>query len=42
MTTMVAVLLQDMNDRVRGADLVVVATIRLLLPWFDMPEVKQQ
>jgi len=34
---MVAVLLQDMYDRVWGADLVVVATIRLLLPWFDMP-----
>ena len=31
MTTMVAVLLQDMYDRV------CVATIRLLLPWFDMP-----
>ena len=34
---MVSVLLQDMYERVWGADLVVVATIRLLLPWFDMP-----
>jgi len=34
---MVAVLLQDMYERVWGANLVVVAMIRLLLPWFDMP-----
>ena len=34
---MVSVLLQDMYERVWGADLVVVATIHLLLPWFDMP-----
>jgi len=34
---MVAALLQDMYERVWGADLVVVATIQLLLPWFDTP-----
>ena len=42
---MVSVLLQDMYERVWGADLVVVATIRLLRSWLGTPsgsEVKQQ
>jgi hypothetical protein len=42
---MVAALLQEMYGRVLGKDLVVVATIRLLILWLGTPsrsEVKQQ
>ena len=34
---MLAALLKDMYERVWGAELVIVATIRLLLPWFGTP-----